>query len=189
MFFPITRENKRISIRSPSVFQLSSPLGKCLPSAVAGEMLVGCLLTGARVSRKCLYLVPPNWGSAQQMEGIVYIPLPSDEDLPAAADPQTCWCTVPRHRPPAARVAAGCPEQGLCFGGPSRAGRSFHRVNICPRVVLSAHEQNGTLYPRTDSLAQLASVALERRVRGAVASGVLSGVHSSQCGQVTSPEP
>ena len=74
--------------------------------------------------------------------------LPSGEDLLTAADLQVCWGTIPGHRPPAARVAASCPERGLWFREPSGAVRSFHGVHTCPGVMLSAQEQNVPLHAR-----------------------------------------
>lgn len=117
MFFPITHENKCIPVRSPSVFQLRSPLGQHWPLAGAGDMLVECLHTGTSV-----------------------------QAAPVLPSPKLACSS----RPPGTPVHCSWTQASSSKGG-CRVPRAepllwealwVHRVNTCPRAVLSAHEQN-----------------------------------------------
>lgn len=109
MFFPITHENKCITVRSPSVFHLRSRLGKLRP-LVEPSKRAHWASVHSGTSAQCLHLLPPKLGLSsadQETYGLTKI---CAGQLRRAA---------PGHRPAAKELAAGCPGWSLCCRRPS----------------------------------------------------------------------
>ena len=181
MFFPITHENKRIPTRTPSVPTKISPRRTLAFGGSWGHFCWVSAHCGMTVSRRCLYLLPPNWGSAQQVDGLGSLLMPSDEDLPRPTPGEPG--TGPGHGPQERGwVGRGAPGEASAVRGPPGPldpfGESTPALGIC------------CLHANRTPTPGLAWPAPERAVAGRSAGlGGARPAPATSCGQAVSPEP